>query len=83
MSSIQGISTKETEEIWNKLYPNEYYEFDMTRGEFPETLLDGTQSFSTYDFTLAIERQSPFFYQVSFLSFSPLSFAYSFFLDIN
>lgn len=68
MSSIQGISSRETKEIWNKLYPNEPYDFDMTRGEFSETVLDGTQSFSTYDFTLAIERQSPFFYQVASLS---------------
>ncbi|KAI3785199.1 hypothetical protein L1987_44313 [Smallanthus sonchifolius] len=67
MSSIQGISKRETEEIWNKLYPNEPYDFDMTRAsstEFSEAIYN-TQSFSKYDFTLAIERQSPFFYQVS------------------
>lgn len=67
MSSVQGISKKETEEVWNKLYPNESYEFDLIRAslsEFSETEY-GTQSFSKYDFTLAIERQSPFFYQVT------------------
>lgn len=65
------------EEIWNKLYPNEPYDFDMSRGEFSETVLDGTQSFSTYDFTLAIERQSPFFYQVASL------FRYCYFFKTN
>ncbi|XP_071710273.1 glycine-rich domain-containing protein 1-like [Rutidosis leptorrhynchoides] len=65
VSCIQGVSSIETESIWNKLYPNESYEFDMTRGDFSETVLDKTQRFSTYDFTLAIERQAPFFYQVS------------------
>ncbi|CAH1421329.1 unnamed protein product [Lactuca virosa] len=61
----QETSRKETEETWNKLYPNEPYEYDMSR-EFSETLYNGeTQSFSKYDFVLAVERQSPFFYQVS------------------
>ncbi|CAH1423364.1 unnamed protein product [Lactuca virosa] len=66
----QGTSRKETEETWNKLYPNEPYEYDMSRAsssEFSETLYNGgTQSFSKYDFVLAVERQSPFFYQASF-----------------
>ncbi|KAL7605867.1 hypothetical protein Lser_V15G19886 [Lactuca serriola] len=70
VSSInQGTSRKETEETWNKLYPNEPYEYDMSRAsstEFSESLYNGkTQSFSKYDFVLAVERQSPFFYQVS------------------
>ncbi|KAK9066958.1 hypothetical protein SSX86_014282 [Deinandra increscens subsp. villosa] len=67
VSSVQGISKTETEEVWSKLYPNEPYEFDMARAlstEFSEDLYK-SQSFSKYDFTLAIERQSPFFYQVS------------------
>ncbi|KAK1433189.1 hypothetical protein QVD17_10096 [Tagetes erecta] len=67
VSSVQGMSTRETEEVWNKLYPDEPYDFDMTRAlstEFSEAIYK-TQSFSKYDFTLAIERQSPFFYQVS------------------
>ncbi|XP_076927584.1 glycine-rich domain-containing protein 1-like [Bidens hawaiensis] len=67
VSSVQGISRRETEEIWNKLYPNEPYDFDMTRAlstKFSEDMYKN-QSFSKYDFTLAIERQSPFFYQVS------------------
>nr|XP_043618432.1 glycine-rich domain-containing protein 1-like [Erigeron canadensis] len=67
VSCVQGISTRETEEIWNELYPNEPYDFDMGRAlssEFSDTKY-GTQSFSKYDFTLAIQRQSTFFYQVS------------------
>ncbi|CAH1427476.1 unnamed protein product [Lactuca virosa] len=70
VSSInQRTSRKETKETWNKLYPNEPYEYDISRAsssEFSETLYNGgTQSFSKYDFVLAVERQSPFFYQVS------------------
>ncbi|KAL8231172.1 hypothetical protein R6Q57_000950 [Mikania cordata] len=67
VSSVQKISKTETEELWNKLYPSEPYEFDTTRAfsiEFSESIYK-TQSFSKYDFTLAVERQSPFFYQVS------------------
>ncbi|XP_024977761.1 glycine-rich domain-containing protein 1 isoform X1 [Cynara cardunculus var. scolymus] len=67
VSSVQGISSRDTEEIWSKLYPNEPYDFDLARpssSEFSETVY-GTQSFSKYNFILAIERQSPFFYQVS------------------
>ncbi|KAF5791506.1 putative Glycine-rich domain-containing protein [Helianthus annuus] len=63
-SSVQGISKSETEEIWNKLYPDEPYDFDMTRAFSTEAVYK-TQSFSKYDFALAIERQSPFYYQVS------------------
>ncbi|KAI7736287.1 hypothetical protein M8C21_001732 [Ambrosia artemisiifolia] len=66
-SSVQGLSKRETEEIWNKLYPDEPYDLDMTRAlttEFSEAMYK-TQSFSKYDFALAIERQSPFYYQVS------------------
>ncbi|KVH92374.1 Protein of unknown function DUF1399, partial [Cynara cardunculus var. scolymus] len=66
VSSVQGISSRDTEEIWSKLYPNEPYDFDLARpssSEFSETVY-GTQSFSKYNFILAIERQSPFFYQL-------------------
>nr|GEU57922.1 hypothetical protein [Tanacetum cinerariifolium] len=67
VSSVQGIDKRETEEIWNKLYPNESYEFDMSRAlsnEFSDSVY-GTRSFSKYDFVLAVERQMGFFYQVS------------------
>ncbi|PWA88558.1 hypothetical protein CTI12_AA083180 [Artemisia annua] len=67
VSSVQGFDKRETQEIWNELYPNESYEFDMSRAlssECSETVY-GTQTFSKYDFVLAIERQKGFFYQVS------------------
>ncbi|GKB65704.1 glycine-rich domain-containing protein 1 isoform X2 [Tanacetum coccineum] len=67
VSSVQGIDKRETEEIWNKLYPNESYEFDTSRAasnEFSD-IVYGTRSFSKYDFVLAVERQKGFFYQVS------------------
>lgn len=67
VSSIQETSRKETEETWNKLYPNQPYEFNISlasSSQFSETLYE-TQKFSKYDFILAVERQTPFFYQVS------------------
>ncbi|KAM7504132.1 hypothetical protein LguiB_003036 [Lonicera macranthoides] len=66
VSSIQGISARETEEIWNKLYPAEPYEFDSTSA-FSHTLSNdeviGAAKCTDYDLIKAIERQSPFFYQ--------------------
>lgn len=87
MSSVQGTSKRSTEEIWNKLYPDEPYDFDMTRAhstEFSEALYK-TQRFSQYDFTLAVERQSPFFYQVTLTLFicEDNQFHHELFLETN
>lgn len=67
VSSVQEVSGKETEEIWSKLYPNEPYVFDLTRGVSDDTLEKSyeTENQTTYDLVSAIERQSPFFYQVT------------------
>ena len=63
-SSVQEISRKETEEIWNKLYPNEPYDIDLTlSNEFSEKL-NGAENHTKYDLVLAIERKIPFTYQV-------------------
>ncbi|KAM7498831.1 hypothetical protein LguiA_023245 [Lonicera macranthoides] len=70
VSSIQGISARETDEIWNKLYPAEPYEFDSTSA-FSHTLSNdeviGAAKCTDYDLIKAIERQSPFFYQVEII----------------
>lgn len=67
VSSIQGISARETEEIWNKLYPAEPYEFDSTSAFSHKLSNDeviAAENCTDYDLVKAIERQSPFFYQV-------------------
>ncbi|KAI3910918.1 hypothetical protein MKW98_022605 [Papaver atlanticum] len=67
ISKVQGESTKQTEEIWNQLYPSEPYELDL-RGTFAdetsEILSDAPES-TKYDLVSAVKRQSSFFYQVS------------------
>ncbi|KAK6923876.1 Glycine-rich domain-containing protein-like, partial [Dillenia turbinata] len=67
LSTIQKISCKETEEIWNQLYPEEPYVIDASRAlsEDISDKLSATKNFSKYDFVSAVKRQAPFFYQVS------------------
>ncbi|KAM7275109.1 hypothetical protein ACFE04_016975 [Oxalis oulophora] len=69
-SSVQGLVCKgETKEIWNKLFPDESYEFDVTKA------LDGDGSkknsqlekCTRYDLLSAVKRQSPFYYQEQLL----------------
>ena len=66
-SSIQGASRSETEEIWERLYPDEPYSFQPDTSCWDETLEKAAdaEKHTTYDLVLAIERQSPFFYQVN------------------
>ncbi|KAL8117873.1 hypothetical protein AgCh_015675 [Apium graveolens] len=67
VSSIEGVSGRETEEIWKRLYPVEPYSFDPDTSCWDETFEKAAdaEKHTTYDLVLAIERQSPFFYQVS------------------
>ncbi|MCL7027143.1 hypothetical protein MKW94_019351, partial [Papaver nudicaule] len=67
ISKIHGASTKQTEEIWNQLYPNELYELDL-RGSFADEtseILSHAPESTTYDLVSAVKRQNSFFYQVS------------------
>uniref|UniRef100_A0A5B7BIP7 Glycine-rich domain-containing protein 1 n=1 Tax=Davidia involucrata TaxID=16924 RepID=A0A5B7BIP7_DAVIN len=67
VSSVQGTSKKETEEIWNKLYPDEPYNFDSTRAfsyDISEKV-SAAKKYTKYDLVSAVKRQGPFFYQVS------------------
>lgn len=66
VSSIEGVSGRETEEIWARLYPNEPYSFDPNTSGFDSTIEKAAdvEEHTTYDLVSAIERQSPFFYQV-------------------
>jgi hypothetical protein len=65
-SSTQGTCKKQTEEIWNRMYPTEPYEISLTREmtqNFGETILRASKS-TKYDLDSAVKRQSSFFYQV-------------------
>ena len=63
VSSVQGTSKGETEQIWNGLHPNEPYDFDMSSAFIQKSSGDG--KYTQYDLLLAIKRQIPFFYQAS------------------
>ncbi|XP_041022531.1 glycine-rich domain-containing protein 1-like isoform X2 [Juglans microcarpa x Juglans regia] len=67
LSSVQGTCQRQTEEIWNTLYPEEPYNFNLTRGfsEHISETLPGIEKYTQYDLVSAAKRQSPFFYQVS------------------
>ncbi|KAK0576735.1 hypothetical protein LWI29_022531 [Acer saccharum] len=67
VSSVQGVSKKQTEEIWKRMYPNEPYELDMST-QFADSVAEipsGTPETTKYDLHSAVKRQSSFFYQVS------------------
>ncbi|OMP01665.1 hypothetical protein COLO4_11678 [Corchorus olitorius] len=66
LSSLQGTCKSQTEEIWNRLYPDEPYDFDMTKAlsQNASETLSGLEKHTDYDLISAVKRQSPFFYQV-------------------
>lgn len=66
VSTVQGICGSQTEEIWNKLYPDEPYNSDLIN-VIPEDFAKKITSLAKhtkYDLISAAKRQSPFFYQV-------------------
>lgn len=66
VSSVQGASTRETEEIWNSLYPEEPYLLELAKDFSMDTSekVSGCAKHTKYDLVSAVKRQSPFFYQV-------------------
>ncbi|KAK6151071.1 hypothetical protein DH2020_016003 [Rehmannia glutinosa] len=67
VSSLEGTSRSATEEIWKSLFPGEPYELDLA-----SALQDNMrgqrvvgEKCTKYDLISAVQRQSPFFYQVS------------------
>lgn len=67
VSSSQGTSIMDTKEAWKTLCPDEPYELDFTTGlddNYSEEII-GLEKYIRYDLLLAIQRQAPFFYQVS------------------
>ncbi|KAG8384191.1 hypothetical protein BUALT_Bualt04G0092400 [Buddleja alternifolia] len=67
VSSVGGTSTKATEEIWKTLFPGVPYELDLTSALQDNICAKkvGEEKCTKYDLILAVQRQSPFFYQVS------------------
>ncbi|KAG6648661.1 hypothetical protein CIPAW_07G161800 [Carya illinoinensis] len=66
-SSVQGTCKKQTEEIWNIMYPIEPYELDPS-SQLTENfgaIVMGASESTDYDLHSAVKRQCPFFYQVS------------------
>ncbi|GLT60559.1 hypothetical protein SLA2020_333210 [Shorea laevis] len=66
VSSTQATCSKQSEEIWRSMYPDEPYEFNMS-SHFPEKAgnISGAPKSINYDLVSAVKRQAPFFYQVS------------------
>lgn len=66
-SSVEGgICIRQSQEIWNKLYPDEPYDFDLTRAlsTGPNWKFFPVEKYTKYDLVSAVKRQSPFYYQV-------------------
>ncbi|BAT99399.1 hypothetical protein LR48_Vigan07g130500 [Vigna angularis] len=67
VSTVEGVCGRKTEEIWNKLYPDEPYNADLLNifpGDISERI-SRLEKYTKYDLISAAKRQSPFFYQVS------------------
>lgn len=67
VSSVNGICRAQTEEIWNQMYPNEAYHFDLKNEStvIADEKLLAIEKCTKYDLVSAVKRQSPFFYQVT------------------
>ncbi|KAG6577614.1 Glycine-rich domain-containing protein 1, partial [Cucurbita argyrosperma subsp. sororia] len=69
VSTLGSSCLRETEEVWNELYPEEPFNFNFNpTGEYQEDalkVLSGLEKYTKYDLVSAVKRQSPFFYQVS------------------
>lgn len=64
VSTVQGICGRQTEEIWNKMYPDEPYHADLVNISSEANTIRLVK-YIKYDLVSAAKRQSPFFYQVS------------------
>lgn len=65
ISSVEGACKKESEELWNSMYPEEPYELDLENccESFTKNSLMASPS-TKYDLVSAVKRQSSFYYQV-------------------
>ncbi|KAJ8446288.1 hypothetical protein Cgig2_005819 [Carnegiea gigantea] len=68
VSTIQGTLSKQTEEIWTRMYPDEPFQLDLSSPcleSYEVNKLANAQDSTDYDLASAVKRQSPFFYQVA------------------
>ncbi|CAN1773899.1 Glycine-rich domain-containing protein 1, partial [Linum perenne] len=68
VSSVQGTCTKQTEEVWNKLYPDEPFQLDMNKALSPLGANEkpvAVEKCTKHDLVAAVTRQIPFTSQVS------------------
>ncbi|PSS17328.1 Glycine-rich domain-containing protein [Actinidia chinensis var. chinensis] len=66
VSSVCGTSKQQTENLWNKMYPNEPFELSVCGyvKTVAENKVEASKS-TCYDLVSAVKRQSSFYYQVS------------------
>ncbi|GER30738.1 hypothetical protein STAS_06697, partial [Striga asiatica] len=67
VSTLEGTSRNYTEAIWKKMYPGETFELNTTSSRQDNTPVKplAGEKYTKYDLVSAVQRQSPFFYQVS------------------
>lgn len=67
VSSLEGDSRRSTEDIWKTLYPGEPYELDSECVHQDNMCGQrvAVEKCTKYDLISAVQRQSPFFYQVN------------------
>ncbi|CAI0405390.1 unnamed protein product [Linum tenue] len=69
VSSIEGTCTRQTEEVWSRMYPDEPFHFDVSRALSPlgnsDQSVTVVEKCTKYDLVAAVKRQIPFTYQVS------------------
>lgn len=66
VSSVGETSRRESGDIWKSLYPGEPYELDFSTAH-QDFVYGGKvgEKCTRYDLLSAVQRQSPFFYQVN------------------
>ncbi|XP_010531340.1 PREDICTED: glycine-rich domain-containing protein 1-like [Tarenaya hassleriana] len=67
VSSTNGHCKKQTEDLWNVLYPEEPYDIDLVKADSVDVSekMSALEKCTEYDLVSAVNRQSPFYYQVS------------------
>ncbi|CAM8906430.1 unnamed protein product [Rhodiola kirilowii] len=64
VSSTEGALKTETVDVWKRLFPEEPYELELTSVDI-SVKTSKAENFTDYDLVSAVQRQSPFYYQVS------------------
>uniref|UniRef100_A0A1J3FCN7 Glycine-rich domain-containing protein 2 n=1 Tax=Noccaea caerulescens TaxID=107243 RepID=A0A1J3FCN7_NOCCA len=65
VSSVNGNSNQQTQNLWKKLYPMEPYHLDLDKPISKAEDISSLEKCTAYDLVSAVKRQTPFYYQVS------------------